>query len=295
MENADSADDKNVAAGFYRKAETLFDQLIGYEDADDKSLLCSRKAKECEIAIESKKISEKKENDNNHSDVQESIENQADKANVKNADTKSPEGNSKSKALIAVIIIGALIAGGVVFAMTRGKTGNQNESNIASDNSSGGGEQYLGDLIPVEDGIEIKWDTGSAVLKNYQLEKSEYDGDCVDLYFEYTKSGGEDETFNSALDVSVYQNGYELDEKNYLTIDAENNSFNEVKKGATITAAKGFLLNDSSELTVVLTAHDSDYNPIIERMTLTIPKDKEADISGNKQYFEDTGVAANPV
>jgi hypothetical protein len=91
------------------------------------------------------------------------------------------------------------------------------------------------------------------------------------------------------LDLAISWAGYELDEKTSLTTDAENNSFNQVKEGASITAARGFLLNDSSELTVVLTAYDKDYNEIIERKEITIPDDKAKGITGNTKYFEETG------
>ena len=301
MEHADQTDNKLVAAELYRRAESLFEQVLGWEDAESNSLLCARKAKACEIAVESERIAEGKKAENRPADIQESKtvvkEQKPDNSGPAKVEAKAPEGKSKSKGLIVALIIGVLVIGGIVFAMTQGKTtGSQSEtsdnsSEVSSDSEAG--EVYAGDLIPVDEACEIKWPEGTAILTNYQLEKSENDGDCVNLYFDYSKSGGEDDSFNGAVDVSVFQNGYELDEKTYLTTDAEDNSFNEIKEGATINVAKGFMLNDASELTVVLTAHDEDYNPITKRTQLTIPEDKAKDITGNEKYFEDTG--ENPI
>ena len=300
MEYADQADNKSVAAEFYRKAEVLFEQVVGWEDAEDKSLLCARKAKLCEIEVESLKIAEKKKEEEKQPDTRipetaaDMQTNEKEEPDITAG--KESDGNKKSKGLIVAAIIGLLVIGGVVFAMTQGKTSSSTQTDNSSETSesstsesSSNGESYAGDLIPAEDPIEIKWDNGSAVLTNYQIEKSQYDGDCVNLYFDYTKTGGEDDSFSSALDVGVFQNGYELDEKTSLTTDAEENAYNQLKNGATTTAARGFVLNDASELTVVLTAYDKDYNSIIERTKLTIPEENAEKITGNKKYFEDTG------
>ena len=296
MEHADQTDDKKVAASFYRKAESLFEQVIGWEDAEDKILQCARKAKACEIVVESERIAQGK-----HADPQIDIKSSdvvteaktIEKKKTTVAEKSPSESKPKSKALIAAVIIGVLVIGGAIFALAQGKADSDQEASndvtSESSNSSGGGEIYTGDLIPVDGGPELTWDNGSAVLTHYQLEKSEYDGDCVNLYFDYSKTGGEDGSFNSVLDVGVFQNGYELDEKTTTTTDAENKAFDELKKGASITAARGFLLNDSSELTVVLTAYDKDYNEIVERTKITIPDEKVKEISGNKKYFEETG------
>ena len=296
MEHADQTDDKKVAASFYRKAESLFEQVVDWEDAEDKILQCARKAKACEIAVESERIAQGK-----NEDIQADIQSNSttaeaetlEKKNAAVAEKRSSGGKPKTKAIIAAAIIGVLVIGGAIFAVTHGKANSNQEagSDVTSEtsNSPNGGDVYVGDLISVDDGPEITWDTGSAVLTHYQLEKSEYDGDCVNLYFDYSKTGGEDESFSSALDVGVFQNGYELDEKTTTTTDEENKAFDQVKEGASITASKGFILNDSSELTVVLTAYDEEYNKIIERTTITIPDDKAKGISGNKEYFEETG------
>ena len=298
MEHAEQADDKNVAAEFFRKAEAMFDELLDWENAEENSLICARKAKACEIAAESKIITEKgSRNEDSPIDTSpkaETVEPVASKDNTKAAPAKEvPKGKSKSKIAIIAVLIGALVIGGAVIALTQGKTNNSQSSNggntAEDDGASAGGDAYQGDLIKVEDGPTIEWDTGSAVLTNYQIEKSEDEGDCVNLYFDYSKTGGEDESFSSALDVGVFQNGYELDEKSFLTTDAEDKSYDQVRSGASITAARGFLLNDASEFTVVLTAYDEDDNKIVERAKITIPDDEGGKISGSKKYFEDTG------
>ena len=295
MEHADQVDDKAVAAEFFRRAEKKFDELLGWEDSEEKSLICARKAKLCEISVESKKLSERGEKYEGKPSDALTLEKHTGQESTKEATadlgSATSKGNSKSKIVIIAVLIGTLVIGGAVFAMTHGKAGNNNSDANASEESTASdeGEAFQGDLISIDDGPTIEWETGSAVLTNYQIEKSEYEGDCVNLYFDYSKTGGEDESFNSVLDVGVFQNGYELDEKSSLTTDAENNSYNQVKDGASITAARGFLLNDSSELTVVLTAYDKDYNRIVERTKITIPDDKAKVITGNKKYFEETG------
>ena len=293
MEHADQTDDKAVAAEFFRKAESMFDELLGWEDSEEKSLVCARKAKECEISVESKTIAEKGK-------IREirQIDAPAEKENIgkgnsakkeSSSEKASSAGNKKTKTAIVAVLIGVLVIGGAIFALTQGKDSNKQDVKTSEEGSSkDSGEIFQGDLIAIEDAPTIEWDTGSAVLTNYQIEKSEYDGDCVNLYFDYSKTGGEDESFNSALDVGVFQNGYELDEKTSTTTDAENKAFDQVKEGASLTAARGFMLNDSSELTVVLTAYDKDYNKIIERTKITIPDDKGKEISGNDKYFEKT-------
>lgn len=291
MEYADHADDKKVAAEFYRKAEAIFENVIDYEDAEEKSLSCARKAKACEIEVESESLKEKSvaiiENAKPLNPVQNDQEiEDKDASDIKAAAAPT---NKNKKGLIAALLIGALVIGGAVFAITQGKTDGSQSNSGDSTAESGSGESYIGDVIPVEDGVEIKWDNGKAVLTGYQIEKSSEEGDCVNLYFDYSKTGGDDGTFLDDLDIGVFQNGYELDDKAYLTTEAENSAYSEVKKGAEITAAKGFLLNDASELTIVLTGHDKDYNDIIERAKLTIPEDKAKDITGNNTYFADTG------
>ena len=272
----------------------------GWEDAEDKILQCARKAKACEIAVESERIAQGKAEDpqpDNQSKgvipVAETVEETVEKKKAAVPEKQSSEGKPKSKAIIAAAIIGVLVIGGAIFAMTHGKSGGSQEASTdvtsEASSSSGSGEVYTGDLIAVDNGPELTWDTGSAVLTNYQLEKSEYDGDCVNLYFEYSKTGGEDGSFLDDVEVSVFQNGYELDEKSSMTVDAEDNAFSEVKSGAKITVADGFMLNDATDLTVLLTAYDKDWNKIVERTQLTIPADKAKDITGNAKYFEETG------
>ena len=293
MDHASQTEDKKVAANFYRKAETLFEQVIGWEDAEDKILECARKAKACEIAVESERIAQGKQEDL-HPDIQNSGEAAVEISEKKNAavkEKKPVEGKPKSKILIVAAMIGVLVIGGAIFALTRGNAGSDPGTNNESETStsSDGGEMYAGDLIAIDGGPELTWDTGSAVLTHYQFEKNEYDGDCVNLYFDYSKTGGEDGTFSDAFNVAVFQNGYALDQKTTTTTEAENKAFDQVKSGASITAANGFILNDSSELTVVLTAYDKDYNKIVERTKITIPDDQAKEISGNKKYFEETG------
>ena len=296
MEHADQTDDKKVAASFYRKAESLFEQLIGWEDSEDKILQCARKAKACEIAVESERIAQGKQEDSQPDNQPSGTATEVEISEKKNAvvkEKKAQNNKPKSKTLIVAVIIGALVIGGAIIALTQGKTdSNQDASNDVTsetNTSSDGGEMYAGDLIAIDGGPELTWDTGSAVLTHYQFEKNEYDGDCVNLYFDYSKTGGEDGSFIDAFSVAVFQNGYALDQKTTTTTDAESKAFDEVKSGASITAANGFILNDSSELTVVLTAYDKDYNKIVERTKITIPDDQAKVVSGNKKYFEETG------
>ena len=296
MEHADQADNKKVAANFYRKAESLFEQVIGWEDAEDKILECARKAKACEIAVESEHI-EKGSTDDTQTVIQVNSAPQATEKPKKEkapaAEKKSTDGKPKSKAIIAAAIIGLLVIVGIAFAMSQGKSDNNQSasSDVTSDSgsSSGGGSVKAGDLIDADNAPELKWDNGSAILTQYQFEKTESDGDCVNLYFEYSKTGGEDGAFLDDVEIDVFQNGYELDKKVLMTVDAENNAFSEVKPGSTITAATGFILNDASDLTVVMTVYDSDYNSIVERTELTIPADDAKEITGNAHYFEETG------
>ena len=301
MEHAETTSDKAVAAEFFRKAESMFDELLGWEDSEEKSLICARKAKACEISVESKAITEKAKTKEQKPAIvvtpESTVEKDTSKTTTTNSEDASSSGTSKSKVALIAVLIGVLVIGGIVFALMHGKTSDNqgNTDTNTSDESEGAdeGDAYKGDLIAVENGPKIEWENGSAVLTNYQIEKSEEDGDCVNLYFDYSKTGGEEESFSSALNVDVFQNGYELDEKTFTTVDEEENAYNQVKSGASITAARGFMLNDSSELTVVLTAYDEDYNEIVERTQLTIPDDNAKTITGNKKYFEETG--ENPI
>lgn len=302
MESAEQADDKHVAAEFYRKAEAIFDHLLGWENSEEKSFECSRKAKACEIAIESEAIAEKKamqaasvSNSITETEpvkeetVIEAAPADTEKEPVKEK-AKVTKPKPKSKTLLIAVLIGAVAIAGILFALTHNKSGSAENTSAETTEESGENiEPASGDLIELDEKIELEWDAGKVVLTHYQLEKTEEDGDVVNLYFDYQKTGGEQESFTSAIETDVFQNGYELDEKTFTTVDAENNAFNDLKTGASITAARGFILNDSSELSVVLTAYDKDYNEVVKKTSITIPDDAAADITGSKKYFEDTG------
>ena len=302
MEYADKAKDKHVAADFYRKAEAIFDDVIGWEDAEEKSLLCARNAKMQELAIESEVIATKKETEKKEP-ILDKTENdiaikEKDASTIKETTVSSvvkekPATNkAKSKTALIAVLIGALVIGGVLFAVTQGRSAkpeSNSETSSGETDNTGSSEASAGDLIAVDDGLKVDWDNGSVVLTHYQFEKTPDDGDVVNLYFDYEKTGGENNSFSGETEICVFQNGYQLDEKNTLTTKAEEDAYNELKAGAKINAAKGFRLNDASELTVVLTAYDKDYNPVSNRMTITIPENEAKNITGNKAYFEETG------
>lgn len=310
MEHAEQTDAKAVAAEFYRKAEKLFESIIGWEDAEDKILECARKAKASEIALESELLAARKAEEAARTGAESKKSIQATETKeptasvsaqstsgtiaepVKKEQPASAKAKSKSKTPLIAALICLLVIAGIVVVITQhgGDTAQPSGSETAEEQgeSNTSGEVKQGDLIAVEDAPELAWGKGTATLTHYQLEKTEDDGDCINLYFDFKNTGDEDISMSDAFMVDTYQNGYELEQKTFMTLDAEQKAFNQVRKDVSVNAATGFRLNDASEVTVVMLAYDKDDNLTQQKLTLSIPENDGKAIEGNKNYFEET-------
>lgn len=361
LQTAAKSEDHDVAAKFYRKAEQLFSSVSGIADADEKSLLAARKAKEQEIITEERRIKAEQEAKKaaevakaeeearaariaaaakaeeearaaeaatntarmkESQEIKETIEgdptvgiaeessgekhikasenlNKSETTGEQNVpDTVEeaisetvPRKTKKGKVIIAVVAV-AVVAVACVFFGLSGNESDSSQSSSSEETSStqSTGEQISGDLIPVEDNIELKWESGEAKLTHYQYEKSEYEGDCVNLYFEFKNPSNEEQSAANNLYADVFQNGVELDEKTMMTIDEEDAAFTELQKDASIKVARGFILNDASEMTVRLSNYDGDEEATTK---LSFPEKIAKGISGTS--YEDADIKETPI